>query len=94
MTALYTQQCPKTSACQCVPVLLTLLPQGGFIWDWVDQALLKREEAQADGSAPRQFWAYGGDYGDEPNDAQVRRCRCRRRPTQPRVPVPDNHRTH
>ena len=53
------------------------LPQGGFIWDWVDQALLKRE-TRADGSA-LQFWAYGGDYGDEPNDAQV----CCRRQTQP-----------
>jgi beta-galactosidase len=35
---------------------------GGFIWDWVDQGL--REEAE-DGST---FWAYGGDYGDNPND--------------------------
>ena len=44
--------------------------QGGFIWDWVDQALLKTE-VLPDGTK-RQFWAYGGDYGDEPNDAQVR----------------------
>lgn len=35
---------------------------GGFIWDWVDQALLKEE---ADGT---KFYAYGGDYGDSPND--------------------------
>jgi len=35
---------------------------GGFIWDWVDQGLLKRTE---DG---REYWAYGGDFGDEPND--------------------------
>ncbi|MBN2447425.1 MAG: DUF4981 domain-containing protein, partial [Phycisphaerae bacterium] len=35
---------------------------GGFIWDWADQGL--REKA-ADGS---MFWAYGGDYGDDPND--------------------------
>ena len=37
--------------------------QGGFIWDWVDQGILKETE---DG---RTYWAYGGDFGDEPNDA-------------------------
>ncbi|MCB0654795.1 MAG: DUF4981 domain-containing protein, partial [Saprospiraceae bacterium] len=31
--------------------------QGGFIWDWVDQAFLK---TLPDGST---MWAYGGDYG-------------------------------
>lgn len=36
--------------------------QGGFIWDWVDQGLLK---AGADGT---KHWAYGGDFGDTPND--------------------------
>ncbi|MFP4379975.1 MAG: glycoside hydrolase family 2 TIM barrel-domain containing protein [Candidatus Sumerlaeia bacterium] len=36
--------------------------QGGYIWDWVDQGLLKEDEKG------RKFWAYGGDYGDEPND--------------------------
>jgi len=35
---------------------------GGFIWDWVDQGLLRKTE---DG---REWWAYGGDFGDEPND--------------------------
>ncbi len=35
---------------------------GAFIWDWVDQGLWKENE-QGEG-----FWAYGGDYGDEPND--------------------------
>jgi len=35
---------------------------GGFIWDWADQGLRK---FSADG---KQFWAYGGDYGDNPND--------------------------
>ncbi|GAA5041196.1 beta-galactosidase [Marivirga lumbricoides] len=34
--------------------------QGGFIWDWVDQGLLKKD---ADGN---EFWAYGGDF--EPED--------------------------
>ena len=37
--------------------------QGGFIWDWVDQGLLKK------GDDGREFYAYGGDYGDTPNDA-------------------------
>ena len=36
--------------------------QGGFIWDWVDQGLNKKT---ANGES---FWAYGGDYGDIPND--------------------------
>ncbi|MCE5258658.1 MAG: DUF4981 domain-containing protein, partial [Chloroflexi bacterium] len=36
--------------------------QGGFIWDWVDQGLLRTEP---DG---RIWYAYGGDYGDQPND--------------------------
>lgn len=36
--------------------------QGGFIWDWVDQGLLK------EGSDGTKHWAYGGDFGDIPND--------------------------
>lgn len=36
--------------------------QGGFIWDWVDQGLLKEGE---DGC---KHWAYGGYFGDIPND--------------------------
>ena len=31
--------------------------QGGYIWDWIDQALVKKDENGID------FWAYGGDYG-------------------------------
>ena len=38
--------------------------QGGFVWDWVDQALSKKDD---DG---KLFWAYGGDFGDTPNDRQ------------------------
>jgi beta-galactosidase len=33
--------------------------QGGFIWDWVDQGLLKTNENG------EKYWAYGGDYGEE-----------------------------
>ena len=36
--------------------------QGGFIWDWVDQGIFKYT---TDG---RKYWAYGGDFGDIPND--------------------------
>lgn len=36
--------------------------QGGSIWDWVDQGLRKKT---ADG---REFWAYGGDFGEEKSD--------------------------
>ena len=33
--------------------------QGGFIWDWVDQGILKTSENG------EKYWTYGGDYGDE-----------------------------
>ncbi len=36
--------------------------QGGFIWDWVDQGLLEVDERG------REYWAYGGDFGDAPTD--------------------------
>jgi beta-galactosidase len=36
--------------------------QGGFVWDWVDQALVQQ---LPDGT---ERLAYGGDFGDEPND--------------------------
>jgi beta-galactosidase len=35
---------------------------GGFIWDWADQGLRKTD------TNGKEFWAYGGDYGDNPND--------------------------
>ena len=38
--------------------------QGGFIWDWVDQGLVKHTNS---GEA---YWAYGGDFGDTENDRQ------------------------
>lgn len=38
--------------------------QGGFIWDWVDQALAKYDE-----NGNFKFWAYGGDFGENmPSD--------------------------
>ena len=36
--------------------------QGGFIWEWLDHGIVK---TTPDG---REYWAYGGDFGDEPND--------------------------
>jgi beta-galactosidase len=33
--------------------------QGAFVWDWVDQGLLKTSETG------EKYWAYGGDYGEE-----------------------------
>lgn len=36
--------------------------QGGFIWDWIDQAIKAKTP---DG---REYMAYGGDFGDTPND--------------------------
>lgn len=35
---------------------------GAFIWDWIDQGLVK---TAPDGE---EYWAYGGDFGDHPND--------------------------
>ena len=34
---------------------------GAAIWDWVDQGLLKKD-------GDKEYWAYGGDFGDKPND--------------------------
>jgi beta-galactosidase len=36
--------------------------QGGFMWEWWDHGLVQE---LPDG---RRHWAYGGDFGDEPND--------------------------
>lgn len=35
---------------------------GGFIWEWIDHGIRTRTE---DG---REFFAYGGDFGEEPHD--------------------------
>ncbi len=37
--------------------------QGGFIWEWLDHGI-RVTDAQG-----RAYWAYGGDFGDVPNDA-------------------------
>lgn len=38
--------------------------QGGFIWEWANHGLLK-PPIETDG---KSIYAYGGDFGDEPND--------------------------
>jgi len=37
--------------------------QGGFIWEWVDHGVKVKDK---DGT---EYWAYGGDFGDTPHDA-------------------------
>ncbi len=50
---------------------------GAAIWDWVDQGIAKRIDGSPlkYGDAPaslslkdNEYWAYGGDFGDQPND--------------------------
>lgn len=36
--------------------------QGGFVWDFVDQAIRRRSPSG------QEYFAYGGDFGDVPND--------------------------
>ncbi|WP_010665279.1 glycoside hydrolase family 2 TIM barrel-domain containing protein [Marinilabilia salmonicolor] len=35
---------------------------GAYIWDWMDQGILQTDENG------REYWAYGGDFVDTPND--------------------------
>ncbi len=37
---------------------------GEFVWDWKDQGL----KMPVPGKANQYYWAYGGDFGDNPND--------------------------
>ena len=37
---------------------------GEFVWDWKDQAL----SIPVPGKPDERYWAYGGDFGDRPND--------------------------
>ncbi|GAP90729.1 putative glycoside hydrolase family 2 protein [Rosellinia necatrix] len=37
--------------------------QGGFVWEWANHGLLKKDAESGD-----EFYAYGGDFGDVPND--------------------------
>jgi beta-galactosidase len=42
--------------------------QGGFIWDWVDQTILKTDEKGT------EYWAYGGDFGTEYSENDSNFC--------------------
>jgi beta-galactosidase len=37
--------------------------QGGYIWEWWDHGIRQKT------AAGQEYWAYGGDFGDQPNDA-------------------------
>ena len=37
--------------------------QGGFIWEWIDHGIRQTDKNG------KEYWAYGGDFGDEPNDS-------------------------
>lgn len=36
--------------------------QGGFVWEWIDHGILQKDEKG------ETYYAYGGDFGDQPND--------------------------
>jgi len=57
--------------------------QGGFIWDWIEQGITKesrsrrpvpighagpRDDTECHRPGGDRYWAYGGDFGDQPND--------------------------
>ncbi len=37
--------------------------QGGFVWEWIDHGITQRDENG------NEYFAYGGDFGDEPNNS-------------------------
>ncbi len=53
--------------------------QGGFIWEWADHGLRKTNNDQ------REYFAYGGDYGDFPNNSNF--C-CDGLVNPDRIPTP------
>lgn len=59
--------------------------QGGFIWEWLDHGLRRR---LPDG---REHFAYGGDFGDQPNDANFV---CDGLVSADRIPHPACHEHH
>ena len=54
----------RAAACICIRSCSTSIRslQGGFIWDWIDQAI---RTTNADGDP---YMAYGGDFGEQPHD--------------------------
>ena len=41
---------------------------GGCIWEWIDHGLRKPLTGDGGEATGKAFWAYGGDFGDQPND--------------------------
>src|SRR5581483_4242521 len=37
--------------------------QGGFVWEWIDHGIHRTDPATG-----RAYYAYGGDFGEQPND--------------------------
>ena len=56
--------------------------QGGFIWDFADQALRRTD------AAGREYFGYGGDFGDAPHDSRLQRQRHRLRRPHPQAAHP------
>ncbi|OQV10824.1 hypothetical protein CLAIMM_14760 [Cladophialophora immunda] len=42
--------------------------QGGFVWEWANHGLLQTPADTEAAEAGEAVYAYGGDFGDEPND--------------------------
>ncbi len=53
--------------------------QGGYLWQWLDQGIRRLDKNG------KMYWAYGGDFGDEPND---RNFMCNGLVNADRVPHP------
>ena len=48
--------------------------QGGFVWEWCDHGILQTTENG------EKYFAYGGDFGDTPNDGNFcHRWTCKSR---------------
>ncbi len=67
--------------------------QGGFIWDWVDQAFLQPVNAERNGRflpvkpGDKTFWAFGGDFGPEGTPSDQNFC-CNGLVSADRTPHP------
>ena len=54
--------------------------QGGFIWEWVDHGIRQRD------ARGREYWAYGGDFGDDAERRELLRRRHRLARPHARIP--------
>ncbi|HLL91287.1 MAG TPA: glycoside hydrolase family 2 TIM barrel-domain containing protein, partial [Tepidisphaeraceae bacterium] len=41
---------------------------GGCVWEWADHGLLQKVPAGKGANGETEYYAYGGDFGDQPND--------------------------